>query len=172
MPVRLRVNGGTHLLDLEPRTSLLDVLRDGLGLTGAKKVCDRGECGACTVLAGGRPIYSCLALACEYQDVTLVTIEGLGPELLPVQEAFVRADALQCGFCTPGQILSVTALLAEHPRPSDAQIARALAGNLCRCGTYPKIRRAIGLAVSRTGKDPKGLPGGRGERRGKTGKGG
>ena len=143
------MNGATHALDVEPRTSLLEALRDGLGLTGAKLGCDRGECGTCTVLAAGRPIYSCLALACESQDVTLETIEGLGtPEALhPVQRAFIAADALQCGFCTPGQILSAAALLRVHPRPEDEAITRAMAGNLCRCGTYPKIRNAIHLAA-------------------------
>src|SRR5882672_3111460 len=144
MRIRLTVNGRTQRLDVEPRTSLLDALRDELDLTGAKRGCDRGECGACTVLAGGRPIYGCLAFACESQDVPIETIEGLGAERLhPVQEAFIASDALQCGFCTPGQILSATALLRSSPRPRDAEIARAMSGNLCRCGTYPKIRKAI-----------------------------
>ena len=148
MRIRLTVNGRTQMLDVEPRTSLVDALREGLGLTGAKVGCDRGECGACTVLARGRSIYACLALACESQDVPLETIEGLGAHgLHPLQEAFIAADALQCGFCTPGQILSATALLRSVRRPVDAQIARALSGNLCRCGTYPKIRRAIRLAA-------------------------
>lgn len=147
MRILLHVNGRSASLAVEPRTSLLDALREGLGLTGAKQVCDRGECGACTVLADGRPIYSCLALACESQHFALTTIEGLGgAEADRVQRAFVTADALQCGFCTPGQVLSVTALLAEHPRPTDDEIARAMAGNLCRCGTYPKIKRAVRLA--------------------------
>ena len=147
MHIRLHVNGRTESLTVEPRTSLLDALRDGLGLTGAKKVCDRGECGACTVLADGRPIYSCLALACESERLALTTIEGRGgAETDPVQRAFVAADALQCGFCTPGQVLSVTALLAAHPTPTDDEIARAMAGNLCRCGTYPKIKQAVRLA--------------------------
>jgi len=151
MRIRLTVNGQPRTLDVEPRTSLLEALRDGLGLTGAKLGCDRGECGACTVLARGRPIYSCLALACESQDVPLETIEGLGADgLHPVQQAFIAADALQCGFCTPGQILSATALLRRGRRPTDAAISRAMSGNLCRCGTYPKIRRAIRLA----GKTP------------------
>jgi len=148
MRIRLTVNGQPRTLDVEPRTSLLDALRDGLGLTGAKLGCDRGECGTCTVLHRGRPIYSCLALACESQDVPLETIEGLGAEgLHPVQRAFIAADALQCGFCTPGQILSATALLRRGRRPTDAAIARAMSGNLCRCGTYPKIRKAIRLAA-------------------------
>jgi len=146
MRIRLTVNGHPRTLDVEPRTSLLEALRDGLGLTGAKLGCDRGECGACTVLGRGRPIYSCLALACESQDVHLETIEGLGEDgLHPVQRAFIAADALQCGFCTLGQILSATALLRRVRRPTDAAIAHAMSGNLCRCGTYPKIRRAIQL---------------------------
>jgi len=148
MRIRLTVNGRTQTLDVEPRTSLLEALRDGLGLTGVKLGCDRGECGVCTVLARGRPIYSCLALACESQELPLETIEGLAADgLHPVQEAFIAADALQCGFCTPGQILSATALLRRVPRPGDAEIARAMSGNLCRCGTYPKIRRAIRMAA-------------------------
>jgi len=148
MRIRLTVNGHTRTLDVEPRTSLLEALRDGLGLTGAKLGCDRGECGTCTVLAGGRPIYSCLALACESDEVRLETIEGLGANgLHPVQRAFIAADALQCGFCTPGQILSATALLRRGRRPNDADIARAMSGNLCRCGTYPKIRKAIRQAA-------------------------
>lgn len=148
MRIHLTVNGATHALDVEPRTSLLEALRDGVGFTGAKLGCDRGECGTCTVLAAGRPIYSCLALACESQDVSLETIEGLGtPDALhPVQRAFIDADALQCGFCTPGQILSAAALLRAHARPGDEEITRAMSGNLCRCGTYPKIRAAIRLA--------------------------
>lgn len=159
MHIALTVNDRVHTLDVDPRVSLLEALRDGLGLTGAKLGCDRGECGTCTVLAGGRPIYSCLALACESQDVPIETIEGLGG-LHPLQRAFVAADALQCGFCTPGQILSAAALLRDNPRPSDAQITRAMAGNLCRCGTYPKIRKAIRMAA----RGARGARGGRGRR--------
>ena len=149
MHISLTVNRGTHTMDVEPRASLLDALRDGVGLTGAKHGCDRGECGTCTILVDGRPIYGCLALACEYQGRSIETIEGLadGDELHPLQRAFVAADALQCGFCTPGQILSATALLRAHRRPTDAEITHAMAGNLCRCGTYPKIRKAIRLAA-------------------------
>lgn len=156
MRVAITVNGTLHALDVEPRTSLLEALRDGLGLTGAKLGCDRGECGTCTVLARGRPIYSCLALACESQDVPIETIEGLRGGH-PLQWAFMATDALQCGFCTPGQILSATALLRDHPRPTDAEITRAMAGNLCRCGTYPKIRNAI-RAVTRASRRPSGRP--------------
>ena len=129
MHLALTVNGSVHTLDIDARASLLEALRDGLGLTGAKVACDRGECGTCTVLVGGRPIYSCLALACESQDAPIETIEGLrgttgSPDgLHPVQRAFVAADALQCGFCTPGQILSATALLRSNPRPTDATAA-------------------------------------------------
>ena len=148
MRIRLTVNGRIELVDVEPRTSLVEALRDGLGLTGAKLGCDRGECGTCTVLARGRPIYSCLALACECQDIPLETIEGIGADgLAPIQEAFVAADALQCGFCTPGQIMAATALLRRTRRPGDPEITRAMSGNLCRCGTYPKIRKAIRLAA-------------------------
>ena len=149
MHISLTVNGSTHSLDVEPRASLLDALREGVGLTGAKHGCDRGECGTCTVLVDGRPIYSCLALACESQRRPIETIEGLadGDELHPLQRAFVAADALQCGFCTPGQILSAAALLRANRRPTDAEITHAMAGNLCRCGTYPKIRKAIRLVA-------------------------
>jgi xanthine dehydrogenase YagT iron-sulfur-binding subunit len=156
MRITLFVNGSVHTLEVEPRASLLDALRDGVGLTGAKVGCERGECGTCTVLVRGRPIYSCLALACESQGAPIETIEGLAhpkeQELHPIQRAFIAADALQCGFCTPGQILSATALLRANPRPTDAEITHAMAGNLCRCGTYPKIRKAIHLAARAGGR--------------------
>ncbi len=151
-PITLRVNGVAHALALEPRHTLLDTLRYDLALTGTKKVCDMGDCGACTVLLDGKPIYSCLTLAvdCDGQDVT--TIEGLvrGGEsaaLDPVQRAFVECDAFQCGFCTPGQIMSLRALLNENPHPSDDDILRAVTGNLCRCGTYVNILKAGRRAV-------------------------
>ncbi len=123
--------------------TLLDLLRDTLGLTGTKRVCDRGECGACTVLLDGEPVYSCLTLAngCEGRSVT--TIEGIDGVGQALQAAFVREDAAQCGFCTPGQLMAAAALLASDPSPSDDDIRAAMSGNLCRCGTYPKILRAI-----------------------------
>lgn len=147
--VRLTVNGARHRLVLDARSTLLDVLREHLSLTGAKRACDRGECGACTVLLDGRPVYACLALAGTCGGASVTTIEGIsrGARLHPVQRAFVEADAVQCGFCTPGQILSAVALLEQHPRPTPAQIATGMSGNLCRCGTYPKIVRAIRMAA-------------------------
>jgi xanthine dehydrogenase YagT iron-sulfur-binding subunit len=145
VPVSLSVNGVTHALQLEPRVSLLDALREHLDLTGAKKGCDQGTCGACTVWVDGRRVLGCLtlAVACEGHEVT--TIEGLatGEELHPMQRAFVAHDAFQCGYCTPGQILSAVALLKEGHASSDAEIAEWMSGNLCRCAAYPNIRAAI-----------------------------
>jgi xanthine dehydrogenase YagT iron-sulfur-binding subunit len=147
----LRINGTTHALVIEPRRSLLDVLRDDLQLTGTKKVCDMGNCGACTVLVDGKAMYSCLMLGVDYADAEITTIEGLsnGEALDPVQQAFIEADAFQCGFCTPGQILSVKALLNADPHPSDEAIARTLNGNLCRCGAYRHLLRAARIAAGR-----------------------
>jgi len=143
--VSLTVNGRTHEVDAPDDERLLVTLRDRLDLTGAKLVCGRGECGACTVLLDGRLAYSCLTLtaACDATQVT--TIEGLGTEerLHPVQRAFADHDAAQCGYCTPGQVLAAVKLLAETPSPTEEQIVRGMSGNLCRCGTYPKIRAAI-----------------------------
>ncbi len=141
----LRVNQQTYQLSSEPCTSLLDVLRIRLGFTGAKRVCNLGECGACTVLLDGRAIYSCIALAVECQGQEILTIEGLSADgsLDPVQEAFIRHDAVQCGYCTPGQVLAAKALLRERPVPTEAEIRHAMAGNLCRCGTYPRLVSAI-----------------------------
>jgi aerobic-type carbon monoxide dehydrogenase small subunit (CoxS/CutS family) len=128
---------------------LLDALRVDLELTGTKKVCDMGDCGACTVLVDGRAVYSCLLLAIDCAGREIRTVEGLGADgqLDPVQQAFVETDALQCGFCTPGQVMSVRALLDENPTPSDAEILRAVSGNLCRCGAYQNILRAGRLAA-------------------------
>ncbi len=150
--VALMVNGDRRVLALEPRETLLDALRAHLGLTGTKRGCDRGECGACTVLLDGRPIYACLTLATDADGAHITTIEGLraGPKRLhPLQRAFIEADAVQCGYCTPGQVMAAAALLAASPRPTHAQIAEAMSGNLCRCGTYPKIVRAIRAAARR-----------------------
>lgn len=153
--MRLTVNGRLRQLDVAPDATLLSVLRDNLHLTGAKPACERGECGACTVLVdapGGtpEPIYACLALALAHEDQSITTIEGLsiGATPHPVQSAFVEQDAVQCGFCTPGQVLAAVALLAHDADPSDEAIVQAMSGNLCRCGTYPKIVRAIHSAAA------------------------
>ena len=149
--VQLAVNGVAHRVDIESRRTLLDVLRHELALTGAKKACDMGNCGACTVLIDGRAVYSCLTLAVECGDRNITTIEGLARdgELHPLQVAFIEADAFQCGFCTPGQILSVKALLDAVSDPSDDDIVRAVSGNLCRCGAYRNIIRAARIAAGR-----------------------
>ena len=141
VPVTLTVNDAAFPLLVEPRLTLLDALRTELDLTGTKKVCDMGNCGACTVLVDGRAVYSCLVLAVDCADREITTIEGLahGPTLDPVQQAFIDADAFQCGFCTPGQIMSLRALLNATPDPTDAEIQRAVTGNLCRCGAYLHI---------------------------------
>jgi aerobic-type carbon monoxide dehydrogenase small subunit (CoxS/CutS family) len=152
VPVHLRINGQSYQLLVESRRTLLDVLRLDLGLTGTKKGCDQGECGACTVLVDGQTAYSCLMLAIECQDREIVTIEGImdGDQLHPIQKAFIEHDGYQCGFCTPGQVLAVKALLDEVPHPSEEQVKQAISGNLCRCGAYPKIIRAV-MAAAETG---------------------
>ena len=141
----LRVNGQAHEVRIEPRVSLLDALREHLGLTGSKKGCDQGTCGACTVWVDGRRVLACLTLAvtCEGREVT--TIEGLSAdgELHPMQAAFIAHDAFQCGYCTPGQIMSAVALLGEGHAADDAEIAEWMSGNICRCAAYPNIRAAI-----------------------------
>jgi xanthine dehydrogenase YagT iron-sulfur-binding subunit len=147
VPVELRVNGAIHGLRVEARRTLLDALRCDLELTGAKKACDMGNCGACTVLVDGRAAYSCLLLALDCAGREILTIEGLRDDAL--QRAFVEADAFQCGFCTPGQILSLKALFLQDPAPSDEQIVRAVSGNLCRCGAYRNIVRAARIAAGR-----------------------
>jgi xanthine dehydrogenase YagT iron-sulfur-binding subunit len=135
------VNGRRAAVHVPPHRTLLDTLRDELGLMGAKKVCDEGTCGACTVIVDGRPVYSCMTLAVATERRSVETIEGLtrDGELHPVQEAFIAHDAFQCGFCTPGQIMSVVALLRENRAPTADDVMRAVAGNLCRCGAYPNI---------------------------------
>ena len=143
--MRLIVNGASHDVTPPAHETLLATLRDRLELTGTKLVCGRGECGACTVLLDGVSVYSCLTLtaACDGRDVTTIEGIGRGDALDPVQAAFIDHDALQCGFCTPGQILAAVALLEENPRPTEDDVRRGLSGNLCRCGTYPKIVRAV-----------------------------
>ena len=154
--VTLRINGRSHVLGaLDARATLLDALRDRLRLTGTKKGCDLGECGACTVLADGRRIKACLALAALYEGREILTIEGLASEgtLHPVQEAFWEHDALQCGYCTPGQIMSAVALLQEGRARSRDEIREFMSGNLCRCGAYANIVAAI-AEVARTPEEP------------------
>jgi xanthine dehydrogenase YagT iron-sulfur-binding subunit len=151
--VSFKVNGRVHDLSIEPRVTLLDALREQLGLEGTKKGCGRGQCGACTVLVNGRRINSCLSLAIMHANDEIVTIEGLGGEdgsLHPMQAAFLHHDAFQCGYCTPGQIVSAVALLEEHRKGADgrgaltdAAIREGLSGNICRCGAYPHIVAAV-----------------------------
>ena len=143
--VRLTVNGRQHVLDLDPRTTLLDTLREHLSLAGTKKGCDHGQCGACTVHVNGRRVNSCLVLAVAQEGNDITTIEGLGQPgaLHPVQAAFLEHDAYQCGYCTPGQIMSAAALLKEPCGPSDADVREFMSGNICRCGAYVNIVAAI-----------------------------
>ena len=143
--VSLRVNGKARRMSVEPRVTLLDALRDHLDVTGPKKVCDRGTCGACTVIEDGKLIYACSRLAIESENREIVTVEGLGtPEQMhPVQAAFVEYDAQQCGFCTPGFVTAVSVLLEQNPNPTAAEVSRALGGNLCRCGTYGGMRKVV-----------------------------
>ncbi len=144
VPVTLKINNRVHTLNLEPRVTLLDALRNHLDLTGAKKVCDRATCGACTVILDGKPVYSCTVLAIEAQGHDVVTIEGLGDEhhLHPVMAAFVNHDAQQCGFCTPGFVVACKAFLDKHPNPTLDDVRKGLGGNLCRCGTYMGVLQA------------------------------
>ena len=145
VPVRLKINGKVHALEVDPRVTLLDALRERLNLTGSKKGCDHGQCGACTVLVNGRRINSCLSLALTHEGDEIITIEGLadGDELHPVQAAFIEHDGFQCGYCTPGQICSAVALLQEGRVKTDDDIREWMSGNLCRCGAYPNIVAAI-----------------------------
>ena len=147
--VTLQINGESYELAIEPKKTLLEVLREDLGLTGTKEVCDLGTCGACTVLLDNKPVLSCLTLAVACKGKEIITIEGLrkGETLHPLQNSFIQKGAIQCGMCTPGMILSAKALLDENPQPTELEVRRAIAGNLCRCTGYVKIVEAI-LAVS------------------------
>ena len=151
--VSMTVNGKPMKLAVEPRVTLLDALREKLQMTGAKRVCDRGTCGACTVIMGGKAIYACTVLAIDAQGKNIQTVEGLAPEgqLHPISKAFVDHDAQQCGYCTPGFVMAAKGLLDRNPSPTAEQVHEGLAGNLCRCGTYMGVRKAV-LEASRTMK--------------------
>lgn len=153
VPVVLTINGKKSTLQLEPRVTLLEALRTQAGLTGAKEACDRAACGACTVLLNGDPVYACAVLAIEAQGAEIETIEGLVADgaLTKLQQAFVDRDGLQCGYCSPGMVMTLTALLRKNPRPSAAEIRRACAGNLCRCGAYPRI---VSATLAASGQQP------------------
>ena len=151
VPVTLDINGKSHNLHLEPRVTLLDALREHIGMSGTKKGCDHGQCGACTVLVDGERINSCLTLAVMHAGRSITTIEGLaqGDQLHPVQAAFIEHDAFQCGYCTPGQICSAVGLIHEGHAKTDDEIREAMAGNICRCGAYPHIVAAVRTAIAK-----------------------
>lgn len=153
VPMTLRINGENHRTRLEPRVTLLDALRNHLDITGAKKVCDRATCGACTVMLDGDLVYACTILAIEAQGRDILTVESLasGDELHPIQAAFVENDAQQCGFCTPGFVMACKGFLDKNPNPTREQIEKGLGGNICRCGTYVGVRQAV-LDVGTGGK--------------------
>jgi len=155
--VRLRLNGVSKSVDIETRVTLLDLLRERLGLTGTKKGCDHGQCGACTVLLDGERVLSCLTLSLSCEGAEVTTIEGLpalagpGVELHPLQQAFIDCDALQCGYCTPGQLCSAAGLMNERPPANANEVRERMSGNLCRCGAYPQIVEAVSRVVLRHG---------------------
>ncbi len=154
LPVEIEVNGTKYKLSVEPRVTLLDLLREQLHLTGSKKGCDLGQCGACTVHVNGKRVLSCLSLAVMQHGKKITTIEGLakGDALHPMQEAFIKHDGFQCGYCTPGQIMSAVACIREGHADSEEEIQEYMSGNICRCGTYPNIRNAI-MEVKEKGGD-------------------
>lgn len=156
LPITLELNGQTRHLEVEPWVTLLDLLRDRLGLTGTKKGCGHGQCGACTVLLDGKRINACLTLAVMHDGSRLTTIEGLaaGDRLHPMQAAFIKHDAFQCGYCTPGQICSAVGMAQENRAHSRADIREQMSGNLCRCGAYPNILAAIEEALAASGEEP------------------
>jgi xanthine dehydrogenase YagT iron-sulfur-binding subunit len=152
VPVNVTINGTRHALTLDPRATLLDVLREQLDLTGSKKGCDQGQCGACTVLINGRRVVSCLTLAVMQDGASITTVEGLATDgkLHPLQQAFIDHDAFQCGYCTPGQICSAAGLIAEGKAKSPDQIRELMSGNICRCGAYTNIVAAIQQAMEQS----------------------
>jgi aerobic-type carbon monoxide dehydrogenase small subunit (CoxS/CutS family) len=152
-PIILDINGREHKITVDPERSLLEVLRDELHLTGSKYGCGEGQCGACTVLLGGKPVRSCVTAVGTAAAQPMRTIEGLadGERLHPVQQAFLDVNALQCGYCTPGMVMAAVALLERTPAPTNADVARALEGHLCRCGTYPRIAAAVAAAAHKEG---------------------
>ena len=149
LPVTLLVNGKKQIAEVEPRVTLLEALRHELEVTGAKRVCDRGTCGACTVLLDGKLVYSCSVLAIDAQGKSITTVEGLtqGDRLHPIQQAFIDNDAQQCGFCTPGFVVACKGFLDKNPNPTPEEVERGLGGNLCRCGTYVGIKAAVAQAA-------------------------
>jgi xanthine dehydrogenase YagT iron-sulfur-binding subunit len=153
VPIALTVNGKRYTAELEPRVTLLEALRHEFDLTGAKRVCDRATCGACTVIMDGKPVYSCSVLAIEAQGKAITTVEGLleGERLHPIQQAFIDNDGQQCGFCTPGFVIACKAFLDKNPNPTLEEVEKGLGGNLCRCGTYVGVRAAV-LQVAKAQK--------------------
>ncbi|HSB08106.1 MAG TPA: (2Fe-2S)-binding protein [Blastocatellia bacterium] len=153
VPIQLTINGKTSTVNVEPRVTLLDALRNDLDITGAKRVCDRATCGACTMIVDGKPVYSCSVLAIEAQGKQITTVEGLlqGDKLHPIQQAFIDNDAQQCGFCTPGFVVASKAFLDKNPSPTADQIKEGLGGNLCRCGTYMGVRAAVAQTAQKGG---------------------
>ena len=154
VPLTLLINGKNYNAQVEPRVTLLDALRNELDITGAKRVCDRGSCGACTMIVDGKAVYSCSTLAIDAQGKSITTVEGLmqGDTLHPVQQAFIDNDAQQCGFCTPGFVVASKAFLDKNPNPTPAQIQKGLGGNICRCGTYVGVRAAVAQAAQKGGR--------------------
>lgn len=152
-PITLMVNGAKRAAEVEPRVTLLEALRHELDMTGAKRVCDRATCGACTVILDGKPVYACSVLAIEAQGKAITTVEGLttAGKLHPIQQAFVDHDAQQCGYCTPGFVVACKAFLDKNPNPTPAEVQQGLGGNLCRCGTYMGVRAAVAQAAKSRG---------------------
>ena len=153
VPLKLRINGDVHPVNIEPRTTLAEALRDELHMTGTKVVCDRGSCSACTVMLDQTPVCSCMTLAVDVGDRNVTTVEGLahGEELHPLQAAFIEHDALQCGFCTSGMVMSCVSLLQRNPKPSAEDVRTAISGNICRCATYPRVLEAVVAASESKG---------------------